>query len=61
MDISAKLSVHLAMSIPLSIEGYGAYMIDDDSTTDTKRLILRFEKLSFIEEIPKQFYAQKQA
>ena len=61
MDISASLSIRLALSIPLSIEGYGAYMLNDDSTTETQTLILSFQKTSFIEEIPKQFYINKQA
>ena len=60
MDISAKLSIRLAISVPLSIEGHGAYMLNDDSTYGTKRLILSFQKISFIEEIPKQFYISKQ-
>ena len=60
---SGKLIVGLPLNVPgtLTIGGYAAYTIDTDSTTETQNIILRFEQISFIEEIQKQLYHPKQA
>ena len=61
--ISGKLVIGFTLGIPLasmSIGGHASYAIQEDSMEETQNLILRFEKISFIEEMPHQFYLSKQ-
>ena len=60
LKVSAKLSVKLAMNIPLEIEGSGRYQTQDDERKETHRLILSFHQTTHTEEIPKQKYMEKQ-
>ena len=56
LDVEAKISIELAMSIPVSVEGSAAFQMKDDSTTQTQSFILEFSKISHIHEIPKESY-----
>ena len=60
LDVEAKISIQLAMSIPVSVEGSAAYQMKEDSTSQTQSFILSFEKISHIHEIPKRSYMGKQ-
>ena len=61
LDVEAKISIQLAMSIPISVEGSAAYQLKEDSTSQTQSFILQFSKVSHIHEIPKVSYIGKQA
>ena len=60
LDVEAKISIQLAMSIPVSVEGSAAYQMKEDSTSQTQSFILSFSKISHIHEIPKESYMGKQ-
>ena len=59
MKISAKLSIKLAMDIPLDIEGSGRYQTDKDVSKSRHSFILSFSQTSHVEEIPKERYINK--
>ena len=60
LDVTAEVSIKLAMSIPIHVEGSAAYLMNEESTTDTQSFILSINKISFIHEIPKESYMGKQ-
>lgn len=60
LDVEARISIELAMSIPVSIEGSAAYQMKEDKTSQTQSFILTFSKISHIHEIPKESYIGKQ-
>ena len=60
LDVEAKISIQLAMSIPVSVEGSAAYQMKEDSTSNTQSFLLSFSKISHIHEIPKESYMGKQ-
>ena len=57
LDVEAKISIKLAMSIPVSVDGSAAYQMNEDSTSHTHSFILEFNKVSHIHEIPKESYS----
>ena len=59
LDVEARISIQLAMSIPVSIEGSAAYQLKEDSTSQTQSFILKFLKISHIHEVPKEGYMGK--
>ena len=60
LAVSAKIKIELAMSIPIGIEGSAAFMMNDDSTSQTQSMILSLSKISQIQEIPKEAYLGRQ-
>ena len=60
LEVSAKIKIKLAMSIPIGIEGSAAFMMNDDSTRQTQSMILSLSKTSQIQEIPKESYLDRQ-
>ena len=60
LAVSAKIKIELAMSIPIGIEGSAAFMMNDDSTSQTQSMILSLSKISQIQEIPKESYLGRQ-
>ena len=60
LDVEARISISLAMSIPVTIEGSAAYQMKEDRTSQTHSFILTFSKISHIHEIPKESYIGKQ-
>ena len=60
LEVSAKIKIKLAMSIPIGIEGSAAFMMNDDSTRQTQSMILSLSKTSQIQEIPKESYLGRQ-
>ena len=59
LEIEASISIHLAMSIPVSIDGSAAYQMNQDSTSQTQSFILSFKKVSHIQEVPKTSYSEE--
>ena len=60
LEVSARIKIQLAMSIPIGVEGSAAFMMNDDSTSQTQSMILSLSKTSQIQEIPKESYLGRQ-
>ena len=60
LEVSARIKIQLAMSIPIGIEGSAAFLMNDDSTSQTQSMILSLSKTSQIQEIPKESYLERQ-
>ena len=60
LEVSARIKIQLAMSIPIGVEGSAAFMMNDDSTSQTQSMILTLSKTSQIQEIPKESYLGRQ-
>ena len=60
LEVSAKIKIELAMSIPIGVEGSAAFTMNDDSTSQTQSMILSLTKTSQIQEVPKESYLGRQ-
>ena len=60
MDLSASISIKLAMKIPVDIEGYAAFGMNNDATTHTHTMILTLKRETGSEEVNKEAYMDQQ-
>jgi len=61
MDVSASISIKLAMKIPVDIDGYAAFGMNNDATTQTHIMILTLKRETGTEEVNKEAYMDQQA
>ena len=60
MDLSASISIKLAMKIPVDIEGYAAFEMNNDATTHTHSMILTLKRETGSQEVIKEAYMDQQ-
>ena len=60
MEMSASISLKLAMKIPVDIEGYAAFEMNNDATTHTYSMILTLKRETGSEEVIKEAYMNQQ-
>ena len=58
--MSASISIKLAMKIPVDIDGYAAFGMNNDATTQTHFMILTLKRETGTEEVNKEAYMGQQ-
>ena len=58
--MSASISVKLAMNIPINIDGYGAFSMNNEATSNTYSMLLTFRRDTATEEVKKEAYIGQQ-